>query len=348
MGKVSDFIKMNYRSIATAVAALTFYSSVYTIDQTEQAVITRLGKPKGVILNPISTEDKERIEGLKAFFGKEGLWTKQGPGLYFKLPFIESVNRFDRRLQRWDGFPEQVPTKDKKYIWEDTTARWEIEDPYTFFLKIKTEELGHARLDDIVDSNTRNSLTARDILNIVRSSDRKMTILERDLAQEGGYGGVKEGRSAIMREISEKCAADCKPFGIRIVENGVLLKGLMYVDEVKKSLTDRMISERERIAQKFESEGKSEYDNLMGRKAKEVNETLSKATKQAKEIEGAAEAKATDIYAKMYNKNPELYRFLKSLETYEQSLSTNTTLVIGTDNPLLKYFKGAECVKSVK
>jgi membrane protease subunit HflC len=338
---VVGVIKTALATLGVAVA-IAGCSGLYTIDQREQAVVTQFGRPVRVILNPVRKNgDEKKIESLKENYSKQGISVAEGPGLYWKTPFIQSVKRFDRRLLRWDGFPEEVPTVDKKYIWVDTTARWEIVDPLTYMTKVGTEETGHARLDDIIDSTTRNSLTKRDIISIVRTDDREMRVIEKELAQTTDFGKVIGGRPAVVKEISDKVAETSKQYGIGIYgNNGVLIKGLNYVSSVQDSLIQRMISERQRIAQRYESEGDGEYRKIMGDKEKKLKEIQSGAYKQAREIEGKADAKATEIYALMLNKDPEFYRFARTLELYESSIGTNTVLILGTDNSLLEFVKG--------
>lgn len=328
--------------VALAIILVLLLFSAYIVDQTEQAVVTQFGKPVRVIVNPIEGRDRETLLAeLKARYGKEGIAVGEGAGLRFRIPFIQSVRRFERRLLRWNGYPEQVPTKDKKYIWVDSTARWFIKDPLRFLRSVGTEEQAHARLDDIIDSSTRNSITSRNLIEIVRTDNREMRVAEEELRETARVDPVSEGRPKIVAEITEMSRKACEEYGIGIHSSGVLIKGLNYVEEVKQKVEDRMIEERQRIAKKYISEGEGEYERIMGDKERETKTILSEAYKEAQQIEGTADAKATEIYAKAYGKDPEFYRFWKTLELYEQHFGGDQTrLILGTDNPLLDLIKG--------
>ncbi len=330
-------------AVAILVVLLVFLSvSMYVVDETEQAVVTQFGKPVRVIVNPIEGRDKEKVLAeLRGKYGKEGIAVAEGAGLRFKIPFIQNVRKFERRLLRWNGYPEQIPTKDKKYILVDTTARWYIKDPLQFLRSVGTEEQAHARLDDTIDSSTRNSITKRDLIEIVRTDNREMRVAEEELRETTEVGYVSEGRPKIVAEITESSKQACEEYGIGIHSSGVLIKGLTYVQEVKDKVEDRMIEERQRIAKKYTSEGEGEYEKIMGDKEREMKTILSEAYKTAKEIEGAADANATEIYAGAFGRDPDFYRFWKTLELYEAHLGgEKTRLILGTDNPLLELIKG--------
>jgi len=328
--------------VALAVLLVLLSSSMYIVDQTDQAVVTQFGKPVRVIVNPIEGRDKEALLAqLKGKYAAEGIAVGDGAGLRFKVPLIQSVRRFERRLLRWNGYPEQVPTKDKKYIWVDCTARWYIKDPLLFLRSVGTEEQAHARLDDTIDSCTRNSITGRDLIEIVRTDNREMHVAEEELRETARVDPVSEGRPKIVAEITETSRKACEEYGIGIHSAGVLIKGLNYVQEVKEKVEDRMIEERQRIAKKYTSEGEGEYERIMGDKERELKTILSEAYKTAQEIEGTADAKAVDIYAKVYSKDPDFYRFWKTLDLYEQYIGGDQTrLILGTDNRLFEMIKG--------
>jgi membrane protease subunit HflC len=328
--------------VVLLVLFVVLYSSLYVVDQTEQAVVTQFGKPVRVVVNPIEGREKEQtLKELKEKYSKESIAVAEGAGLRLKIPFIQSVRKFERRLLRWNGYPEQIPTKDKKYIWVDCTARWFIKDPLKFLRSVGTEEQAHARLDDIIDSSTRNSITKRDLIEIVRTDNREMRVAEEELRETIKVGRVTEGRPKIVAEITEISRKACEEYGIGIHSYGVLIKGLTYVQDVKVKVEDRMIEERQRIAKKYISEGEGEYESIMGDKEREVKTILSQAYKAAKLIEGEADAKATEIYAKGFGKEPNFYRFWKTLELYEEKIAgANTRLILGTDNPLLNLIKG--------
>jgi membrane protease subunit HflC len=328
--------------VALVVLLGLLSASMYIVDETEQAVVTQFGKPIRVIVNPIEGRDEEALLAqLKARYAEEKIAVSEGAGLRFRLPLIQNVKRFERRLLRWNGYPEQIPTKDKKYIWVDCTARWYIQDPLLFLRSVGTEEQAHARLDDIIDSSTRNSITGRDLIEIVRTDNREMRVAEEELRETARVDPVSEGRPQIVAEITETSRQSCAEYGIGIHRSGVLVKGLNYVEEVKEKVEDRMIEERQRIAKKYTSEGEGEYESIMGDKEREVKTILSEAYRTAQEIEGAADANAVEIYARAYGQDPEFYRFWKTLELYEQHIGGDQTrLILGTDNPLLEMLKG--------
>ncbi|MHC4132965.1 MAG: protease modulator HflC [Planctomycetota bacterium] len=322
--------------------------SLYIVDQTEQAVVTQFGKPVRIILNPIEgrLQDK-RVQQLKEKYEAEGITVSEGAGLRLKIPFIQNVQPFERRLLRWNGYPEQIPTKDKKYIWVDCTARWYIEDPLQFLRSVGTEEQAHARLDDIIDATTRNSITRRDLIEVVRTDNRQMQVAEKELQETIKVVQVTEGRPKIVAEITGASRKSCEEYGIGIHESGVLIKGLTYVQGVKEKIEDRMIEERLRISKKYMSEGEGEFQKIMGDMERDVKTILSEAYKNAREIEGVADAKATQIYADGFNKDPDFYEFWRLLELYETYLSgEKTRLILGTDNPLLRLIKGDISQKS--
>lgn len=331
-------------SIEVLIVALVLIllASVYIVDQSEQAVVTQFGKPVKVIINPIEGVKAEAVERrLKEKYDAEGIAVSMGAGLRVKIPLIQQVKKFERRLLRWNGYPEQIPTKDKKYIWVDTTARWYIEDPLQFLRSVGTQEQALARLDDIIDSSTRNSITKRDLIEVVRTDNRPMEVAEEELQETAKVSKVNEGRPIIVKEITDSSRKSCEEYGIGIHEGGVLIKGLVYVESVKEKVEDRMIEERLRIAKKYTSEGEGEYERIMGNKERELRTILSEAYKTARQIEGDADAQATSIYASAYEKDPELYRFLKTLELYENSIGgQKTKLILGTDNPLFELIKG--------
>ena len=330
-------------AIAILVVVLIFLSaSMYVVDETEQAVVTQFGKPVRVIVNPIEGRDTQKVLAeLKDKYGKEDIAVADGAGLRFRIPFIQNVREFERRLLRWNGYPEQIPTKDKKYILVDSTARWYIKDPLQFLRSVGTEEQAHARLDDTIDSSTRNSITKRDLIEIVRTDNREMRVAEEELRETTKVGYVSEGRPKIVAEITDASKRACEEYGIGIHSSGVLIKGLTYVQEVKDKVEDRMIEERQRIAKKYTSEGEGEYEKIMGDKEREMKTILSEAYKTAQEIEGAADANATEIYAGAFGRDPDFYRFWKTLELYEEHLGgEKTRLILGTDNLLFELIKG--------
>ncbi|MBI5066435.1 protease modulator HflC [Candidatus Woesearchaeota archaeon] len=331
--------KLRRSIIKTALLTLgliTGLSSVYTVDQSQQAVITQFGRPVKVVLN---ANDGDNLNDLKESYRKENITVDEGPGLKFKIPFIQDVKKYEKRLLRWNGFPEEIPTKDKKYIWVDSTARWYIRDPLQFLRTVGSYEQAQARLDDTIDSATRNAITRRDLLELVRNDNREMNVSEEELRSTINVGSIQEGRQEIINEITRVSKESCEKHGIRIHPEGIVFKGLVYVDSVKQKVEDRMIAERERIAARYISEGNGEYEKILGTKDKEMKQIQSEAYKQARTIEGEADAEAARIYAEGFGSDLEFYEFVRKLQLYENSLE-GAKLIIGTDNPLLEFIKG--------
>ena len=363
----SKRIQRKVRGLAAKViiggaALVTALGSFYTIDQTEQAVVTQFGKPVRVVLNPLETEDREEtVARLKKEYSNRGVSISEGAGIKFKIPFIQSVTRFDRRLQRWNGNAEQIPTKDKKYVWVDPTARFYIEDPLMFLNTVGMEYGAHGKLDEVVDSEIGTAIRNRNLIEVVRSDNREMRIAEEELRETIPVEEVKEGRGKIIDEITSKSREICRQrYGIGIHKEGVLIKGLNYVAEVKEKVENRMIAERDRIAEKYTSEGEGEYQRIMGDKERDVKGISSEAEKTANEIMGRADAEATRIYARGFhhkevdsqgktlkeydvvgfNSDPEFYKFWRTLQLYESGVGKGTRMVIGTDNPLFGLMQG--------
>jgi membrane protease subunit HflC len=297
-----------------AAVALLLLASIYTVSETEQVILTQFGRPLGGVL-------------------KE-------PGLHVKVPFIQTVHRFDKRWLEYDGDPNEIPTKDKKYIWVDTYARWRIADPLRFYQAVHDERGGQSRLDDIVDGETRNAVASFDLIEVVRSSNRPFQLTE-ELAGIGSaeaMAPVAVGRSKIAQIILEKAARITPEFGIELVD--VRFKRINYVDTVQQKVFERMVSERKRIAERSRSEGQGRAE-IRGQKERDMLSASSAGYKSAQEIKGAADAKATTIYASAYGRDPDLYQFLKSMETLNASLDEKAWLILSTDSELLKYLKSA-------
>ncbi|MHC4353342.1 MAG: protease modulator HflC [Planctomycetota bacterium] len=304
--------------ILIAVGLLVLFivpSTVYTVNETEQVIITFYGNPVG---DAITT-----------------------PGLHFKVPFFYTVNRFDKRWLAWDGDANQITTRDKKFIWVDTYARWRIEDPLKFFQSVQNERGAQSRLDDIIDGATRNSVANMDLIEIVRSSNREFEITEEleEFAREEAQQGITGGRDELIRSILENSSQVTPNFGIELVD--VQFKRINYVEEVQTKVYERMISERQRIAERSRSEGQGRSAEIRGQKEKELKAIESEAYKQAEEIRGDADAEATAIYAGAYNRDPDFYQFMKTLETYRKSLNQDVTLILSSDSEFLKYLKNS-------
>ncbi|MCD6406446.1 protease modulator HflC [Candidatus Aerophobetes bacterium] len=297
--------------VGIIIAIIILSSTFYIVDEAQQVVITEFGQPVG---KPITRA-----------------------GLYVKKPFIQKVNRFEKRLLTWDGSPTQIPTKDKKYIWVDTTARWKIVDPLKFLQSVGSEREAQARLDDIIDSATRDKITAHSLYEIVRNTNREFIVSEVFVQKEEETGEVLKGRERISREILKEAAKLTPQYGIELVD--VRIKRLNYVEEVRQKVYARMISERKRVAEQYRSEGQGKKAGIEGMREKELQRITSEAYKRAQIIKGEADAKATRIYAQAYSKDPEFYSFLKTLETYTRTLSGDSVIILTTDSELYKYLK---------
>ncbi len=305
-------MKPLYLAAAAAVLALLFLST-YTVQETEQAIVVQFGRPVG------------------------GLVTD--PGLHFKVPLVQTVHSFDKRWLEYDGDANEIPTKDKKFIWVDTYARWRIKDPLRFFQAVRDERGAQLRLDGIVDGETRNAVASFDLIEIVRSSNREFQITE-DLAGIGaGEAAAKilTGRSKVAQIILDKAAKITPEFGIELVD--VRFKRLNYTDSVQQTVFQRMISERKRIAERSRSEGQGKAAEVRGQKERDMLAASSVGYKNAQALKGAADAKATAIYARAYGRDPEFYQFLKAMETLNGAFSQGTTAILSTDSELLKYLK---------
>jgi membrane protease subunit HflC len=308
-------VKSKSLIIALIILAIIIYSAAYVVDETEQVVITQFGKAIG---DP-----------------------KKEPGLYFKIPMIQQANYFPKNLLEWDGDPGQVPTLDKTFIWVDTFARWKIVDPLKFFETVTNMTGALGRLDDIIDSAVRNFVTSYPLIETVRMTDRELDTFEIgvDEVKEKSYlGEVKMGRKQIAKGIMEQAQPKLDKFGIQLVD--VKFKLLNYVEDVQKSVYQRMIAERKQIAEKFRSEGKGEARKIEGDMEKDLKLITSEAYRRAQEIKGGADAEATLIYAESFGRDPEFYSFLQTLDIYKETMDEKSTLILSTDSDFLKYFKG--------
>ena len=292
-----------------------FFGALYVVDETEQVIITRFGEAIG----------KPKIT----------------PGLYFKLPIIDTTNYFPKNLLEWDGDPGQIPTLDKTFIWVDTFARWKIVDPLKFFETVNNVVAGLGRLDDIIDPAVRNFITSYPLIETVRMTNRELDIREAgvdEVRELSPLGEVKTGRAQITKGIMEQAQPKLAKFGIELVD--VKIKRLNYVEEVQRSVYARMIAERKQIAEKFRSEGQGEARKIEGDKERELKRITSEAYRTAQEIKGKADAEATKIYAQAYGADPDFYSFVKTLEIYMETLDKDSTLVLSTDSEFFKYMKG--------
>jgi membrane protease subunit HflC len=301
--------------IALAFVLLVFVDAVYVVSETDQVIITQFGEPVGGKVNTA--------------------------GLHLKAPFIQKANFFEKRWLEWEGDPNQIPTKDKKYIWVYTYSRWRISDPLVFFQRVRDERGAHSRLDDIIDGETRNAIANVDLIEVVRSSNRDFEVTDESVILETSemIGKIAVGRQKIAHMILEKASKIMPEFGIELRD--VQIKRINYVDEVQQKVFDRMIAERKRIAAKYRSEGDGKSAEIRGQKEKELKRIQSEAYMKAQQIKGKADAEATRIYGQAYALDPEFYQFLKTLETYRSSLDSETWLVLSTDNEFLKFLKSS-------
>ena len=303
---------------AIIITLLVISGAVYIIDETRQVVITQFGEPIG---KPITTA-----------------------GLHFKIPFIQIANYFEKRILEWDGNPNQIPTKDKRYIWVDTTARWKIVDALKFLQSVSNEIGAHARLDDIIDSATRDFVTNHNLVEAVRDTNRIINEKAMSADDDESFDQISVeiekigfGRDTLTRGILKEASKIVPQYGIELID--VRIKRINYVSDVQKKVFERMISERKRAAEKYRSEGQGRRAEIEGQMEKELNQIQSEAYKIAEEIKGKADAEAINIYANAYNKDPEFYAFTKTLDTYKKTIDENTLIILTTDSEYFTYLK---------
>jgi modulator of FtsH protease HflC len=300
---------------AAILGLFVLNAAIYTVSETEQVILVQFGRPVGGLV--------------------------KAPGLHVKVPFIQVVHRFDKRWLEYDGDATEIPTRDKKYIWVDTYARWRISDPLRFYQAVRDERGAQSRLDDIVDGETRNAVASFDLIEVVRSSNRPFDTTEEleGIGAAEAMATITTGRSKIAEIILDKAAKITPEFGIELVD--VRFKRISYVETVQQKVFERMISERKRIAERSRSEGQGRAAEIRGQKERDVLAASSSGYRTAQELKGEADGKATAIYARAYNKDPEFYQFWKSMETLDASLDDKTWLILTTDSELLKYLKAS-------
>lgn len=314
-----------------AILLVLGFSCFFTVQEGHQALVTQFGKPVG---GPYSEA-----------------------GLYFKIPMIQEVHMFDKRLLKWDGKPNEIPTRDKKYIWVDTTARWRIVDPLLYLQTVGNETGASSRLDDIIDSTVRDMVSSNLLVELVRSADWDPTppsdsplakvvtpLLPMDPAGGQVPGGVaaepmevKVGRQLITRSMLTEAAKLTKQYGIELLD--VEIKRINYVETVQKRVFERMISERKRIASQYRSEGEGEKARILGTMEKELARVRSEAYKTAQETRGQGDAKATTIFGQAFGQDPQFYTLFKTLETYRSLPVDKTEFVLSTDGDYFKFMK---------
>ncbi|MBN1559433.1 protease modulator HflC [candidate division KSB1 bacterium] len=300
--------------LAIFIGVIMVSQTLYTVDETEQAIITMFGEPRG---EPV-----------------------KDAGLHLKLPFIHKAIFFEKRIMEWDGNQNEIPTSDKRYLLVDTFARWRIVDPLKFFQSVNNEEKAQSRLDDIIDGITRDYISKNLLIEVVRSSNREMEIsTEGETSAKNAADSLKIrlGRLAITDAILTEVQKIVPQYGIEVLD--IRIKQVNYNMDVREKVFDRMISERQRIAQLYRSEGMGRKAQIEGKMQKELNQIRSEAYRTAQQIKGKADAEATQIYADAFSRDPEFYSLLQTLESYRQTIDTSSTLILSTDSEYWKYLK---------
>ncbi|MEJ2426764.1 MAG: protease modulator HflC [Candidatus Thiodiazotropha sp.] len=306
--------------IVLGVVAYILFSSIYTVSEVEQVIITQFGKPVG---DPVTSA-----------------------GLKMKLPFIQEVNPLDKRVLEWDGNPSDMPTKDKLYISVDLFARWRITQPLQYYLRLRDERSAQSRLDDILGSETRNAVAKHELIEIIRTTKNRVPLREALLTDTerkldmGALVPIQKGRKLVEQEIFTAASEKVRVFGIELLD--IRFKRINYNESVKPKIYDRMISERRQIAERFLSEGHGEAARIRGNRVRDLNKIQSEAYRKVEEIRGLADAKATEIYANAYNKNAqsvEFYEFTRTMQAYTSIIGKSTTLVLSTDTDLFKIYR---------
>jgi membrane protease subunit HflC len=312
---------------ALFLALIVLSSSAYTVSQTEQVFITEFGKPVG---NPINADP-----------------AKNEAGLHFKMPFIQQVNRIEKRVMEWDGPATEMPTRDKLYITVDNFARWRIIDPKAYYEKLRDERSAQSRLNDIIGSETRAVIASHDLIEVIRSDKERKPVRDEALTAADSNLGllppIRDGRSVLDQQILKAARPKVKDWGIELID--IRFKRINYNRDVVEKIYARMGSERQQIAERFRSEGAGEAAKILGRKERELLSIESEAYRKEQEIKGKADAEATGIYAAAYNSSPsaaDFYQFVKTLETYQKSLSKDTTVIFTTNSDLFRLLKGVE------
>jgi len=296
------------------LAIVIVYDGFFIIEEGKQVVITQFGAPVG----------KPVIDA----------------GLHFKMPFIQQTEEFEKKIQIWDGDPNQIPTNDKTYVYLDVTARWRITDALQFLQAVKTESRAQSLLSDIIDGTLRDMVNKNDLIEIIRSSDWSVDTMSESASPATIGTKPEKGRDQISDQILEIAAKVTPQYGIELID--VMIKRVNYIESVRLKVYDRMISERKRIAAEKRSMGEGEKANILGTVERELKEIISSATKEAVVIMGKADAEATKIYGEAYSQDPDFYAFQKTLESYNEIVGKNSSLVLSSDTDLYRYLKNVE------
>ena len=312
-------MKNMFALILLVLVGIVGLEALYTIDETERVIITQFGKPVGDVI--------------------------EKAGLKLKIPFIQKVNRIEKRILVWDGSANDMPTKDKLYITVDTFGRWRIKDPLQYFLRLRDERSAQSRLEDILGSETRNAVAKHELIEIIRTDKDRLAEVDPLLADVdiSTLLPITKGRQRIETDIFDAALGKLSEFGIELLD--IRFKRINYNESVRQKIYARMISERDQIAERFRSEGAGEAARITGNKERELKKIISQAYREIQTIQGDADAKATDIYARSYNQSPaaaNFYEFVKTLETYQSVIDTNTTLILSTDSDLMGLIKQME------
>jgi modulator of FtsH protease HflC len=301
-------------TLLAVVGAFVFYNSIFVIDEGKQAIITQFGEP------------------VRGAFNEAGL--------YFKIPFFQKIHEFEKRIIKWDGEPNEIPTKDKKYIWLDTTARWKIDNPLLFLQRMQNYNRANFVISDLINGAVRDFVTKNVLLEIIRSSDwdEKYTMSEELKIKEDV--NIKVGRDQFSKLVQANVSRTIKDFGIELID--VLVKRVNYTVNVRNTVYDRMISERKRIAARRRSEGEAEKAEILGDMDKQLKEIQSVAFRKTQKIRGDADGEAARISGEAYSKDADFYAFYMTLENYKNLIGKNTRLVMDADSPLYKYLKNIE------
>ncbi|PKN30993.1 MAG: protease modulator HflC [Deltaproteobacteria bacterium HGW-Deltaproteobacteria-21] len=299
-------------------AAAVLMGTFYTLEEGKQAILVQFGRPVG---DPVTDA-----------------------GLHVKVPFIQEVRRFEKRLLIWDGDPNQIPTKGREFIWVDTTARWRIADARKFLESVATEAGAQSRLDDIIDSVVRDQVSSSELIELVRSSTWEVPEEEAleevpEEREEEIKKQVTRGREEITRTILAEARKIIPQYGIDLVD--VRIKRLDYIDSVREKVYARMISERKRIAAQFRSKGEGRSAEILGAMEKDLRQIRSMAYRQVQEIQGKADAEATRIYGDAFNRDPEFYAFSRTVEAYKDGVNKNSVLILTTNSDFYRYLKEA-------
>lgn len=305
-------------AIVLALALVLAQGSFFVVEEGQQAVILQFGRPVGATITEA--------------------------GLNFKIPLIQEVRRFDKRLLIWDGDPNQIPTAGREFIWVDSTARWRIVDPLKFLESVATEAGAQSRLDDIIDSVVRDLVSANPLVELVRSSSWQTP--KSEALEEASKEVLEElkkeitfGREELTRAVLAEVRKTTPQYGIEVVD--VRIKRLNYVESVREKVYARMISERKRIAARFRSEGEGRSAEILGNMEKELREIRSAAYRKVQEVRGKGDATATKIYGDAYGRDKEFYAFSRTMESLKDGENDNAVLMMTTDSDYYRYLKKA-------